>query len=97
MARTPPPQVTPAEVRAELAALEDPRMRAVNARHGDDHGVDLSGLRGLGRRLTAQQPLARELVLADHPTPRGRTSPFAPVWIAAIVRRRALQDATARA
>ncbi|KQS54543.1 DNA alkylation repair protein [Geodermatophilus sp. Leaf369] len=61
MARTPPPQVTLAEVRAELAALEDPRMRAVNARHGDDHGVNLTGLRGLAKRLKTQQPLALEL------------------------------------
>ena len=61
MPRTPPPQVTLAEVRAELAALDDPRMRAVNARHGDDHGVNLTGLRGLAKRLTTQQPLALEL------------------------------------
>ena len=27
-----------ADVLAELAALEDPRIRAVNKRHGDDHG-----------------------------------------------------------
>lgn len=29
---------TTAEVMAELAALEDPRIRAVNEKHGDDHG-----------------------------------------------------------
>ncbi|PRY49282.1 3-methyladenine DNA glycosylase AlkD [Geodermatophilus tzadiensis] len=50
-----------AEVVAELAALEDPRMRAVNERHGDDHGVNLGQLRGLAKRLTAQQGLARQL------------------------------------
>ncbi|MGW2993344.1 DNA alkylation repair protein, partial [Streptomyces sp. NPDC001193] len=26
---------------AELAALEDPKARAVNEKHGDDHGVNL--------------------------------------------------------
>ena len=31
-------------VLAELAALEDPRMREVNERHGDDHGVNLTKL-----------------------------------------------------
>ncbi|MGK7222141.1 DNA alkylation repair protein [Kocuria flava] len=49
------------EVLAELAALEDPRVRAVNERHGDDHGVNLSTLRALAKRLGTQQDLAREL------------------------------------
>jgi 3-methyladenine DNA glycosylase AlkD len=52
---------TVAEVRAELAALEDPKARAVNARHGDDHGVNLGKLRAIAKRLTTQQELAREL------------------------------------
>jgi len=34
-----------AEVMAELAELEDPRVREVNARHGDDHGVNPGRLR----------------------------------------------------
>ena len=34
-------ETTVAEVMAELAALEDPKIRAVNANHGDDHGVNL--------------------------------------------------------
>ena len=29
-----------AEVMAELAALEDPKARDVNEKHGDDHGVN---------------------------------------------------------
>lgn len=49
------------EVLAELAALEDPRIRAVNARHGDDHGVNLSKLRAVAKRLKVRQDLAREL------------------------------------
>ncbi|MFE2630716.1 DNA alkylation repair protein [Streptomyces sp. NPDC059374] len=46
---------------AELAALEDPRARAVNERHGDDHGVNLGRLRAIAKRLKTQQELAREL------------------------------------
>jgi 3-methyladenine DNA glycosylase AlkD len=49
------------EVMAELAALEDPRIREVNEKHGDDHGVNLSKLRELGKRLKTQQELARQL------------------------------------
>ncbi|MER6576067.1 DNA alkylation repair protein [Nonomuraea sp. NPDC001023] len=46
---------------AELAALEDPKARAVNERHGDDHGVNLGKLRALAKRLKTQQELARGL------------------------------------
>ncbi|WP_256860023.1 DNA alkylation repair protein [Arthrobacter sp. 49Tsu3.1M3] len=46
---------------AELADLEDPRIRDVNARHGDDHGVNLGKLRAVAKRLKTQQELAREL------------------------------------
>ncbi len=48
-------------VLAELAALEDPRARNVNERHGDDHGVNLGQLRALARRLKTQPELARQL------------------------------------
>jgi len=54
-------ETTVAEVLAELAALEDPRAREVNERHGDDHGVNLSKLRALAKRLKTQQELARRL------------------------------------
>src|SRR5215211_3988360 len=50
-----------AEVMAELAALEDPKARQVNEKHGDDHGVNLSRLRALAKRLKTQQELARQL------------------------------------
>ncbi|MFE2579588.1 DNA alkylation repair protein [Streptomyces sp. NPDC059378] len=50
---------------AELAALEDPRARAVNERHGDDHGVNLGKLRALAKRLRTQQELARGLWATD--------------------------------
>ncbi|MFF1254853.1 DNA alkylation repair protein [Pseudarthrobacter sp. NPDC058329] len=46
---------------AELAALEDPRAREVNEKHGDDHGVNLSKLRAVAKRLKTQQELALEL------------------------------------
>ena len=54
-------ETTVAEVMAELAALEDPRVRAVNERHGDDHGVNLTKLRAVAKRLKTQQDLALEL------------------------------------
>ncbi|SDY90511.1 3-methyladenine DNA glycosylase AlkD [Geodermatophilus africanus] len=56
---------TVAEVMAELAELEDPRIREVNAKHGDDHGVNLSKLRALAKRLKTQQELARGLWETD--------------------------------
>jgi len=49
------------EVLAELAALEDPRTREVNARHGDDHGVNLTKLRGVAKRLKSDHELALRL------------------------------------
>lgn len=49
------------EVVAELAALEDPKARAVNERHGDDHGVNLGKLRAVAKRLRTQHELAGEL------------------------------------
>jgi 3-methyladenine DNA glycosylase AlkD len=56
---------TVAEVMAELAGLEDPRIRAVNLKHGDDHGVNLGRLRALAKRLKTQQELACELWETD--------------------------------
>ena len=53
------------ELLAELAALDDPRMREVNERHGDDHGVNLSKLRAIAKRLKTQHELALELWATD--------------------------------
>ena len=61
MAETTETGTTAAEVMAELAELEDPRIRDVNAKHGDDHGVNLGKLRALAKRLRTQQELAGEL------------------------------------
>ncbi|MCU1423986.1 MAG: alkylation repair protein, partial [Microbacteriaceae bacterium] len=52
---------TVSEVLAELAALEDPKMRAVNEHHGDDHGVNLTALRGVAKRLGTRHDFAAEL------------------------------------
>ncbi len=54
-------EATVAEVMAELAGLEDPKARAVNEKHGDDHGVNLGKLRALAKRLKTQQELACRL------------------------------------
>lgn len=54
-----PPTVT--ELMAELAELEDPKIREVNVKHGDDHGVNLTQLRAIAKRLKIQQDLAGEL------------------------------------
>ena len=57
--------MTVSEVMAELAELEDPKVREVNLKHGDDHGVNLSKLRAVAKRLKTQQDLARELWQTD--------------------------------
>ena len=49
------------EILAELAENADPRTRAVNERHGDDHGVKLTVVRAIAKRLKKNQELAREL------------------------------------
>ncbi|WP_026556416.1 DNA alkylation repair protein [Arthrobacter sp. 35W] len=54
-------ETTVAEVMAELAGLEDPKVRAVNEKHGDDHGVNLGKLRAVAKRLKTQQDLSRKL------------------------------------
>lgn len=56
---------TAADVLARLAELEDPKMRAVNERHGDDHGVNLTKLRGVAKELKTQHELALELWATD--------------------------------
>jgi len=53
------------EVMLELATLEDPKMRQANERRGDDHGVNLTQLRTLARRLKTQHDLAIELWATD--------------------------------
>ena len=50
---------------AELDALADPKLREANEKRGDDHGVNLSKLRGPAKRLKTQHELASELWAAD--------------------------------
>lgn len=54
-------EMTVATALAELAALEDPKMRAANEKRGDDHGINLSRMRALAKRIKTDQPLAKEL------------------------------------
>jgi 3-methyladenine DNA glycosylase AlkD len=54
-------ETTVAAVMAELAELADARTLDVNARHGDDHGVNLGELRTIAKRLKTQPDLARQL------------------------------------
>ena len=49
------------EVLATLASLEDEKIRAVNARHGDDHAVNLTKLRAVAKDLKKNDELAGEL------------------------------------
>jgi 3-methyladenine DNA glycosylase AlkD len=49
------------DVMSALAALEDPQIREVNRKHGDDHAVNLSRLREVAKGLGVQQDLARDL------------------------------------
>jgi 3-methyladenine DNA glycosylase AlkD len=49
------------DLMGELAALEDPRVREVNEQRGDDHGVNLTQLRAVAKRLKTQHELAHEL------------------------------------
>ena len=65
MAETTLTGTTVTEVMAELAALEDPKIREVNERHGDDHGVNLGKLRAVAKRLKTQQELACRLWETD--------------------------------
>ena len=55
------PNSTVDEIRSALRALEDPKARAVNERHGDAHGVNLSKLRAVAKSAGMSTELARSL------------------------------------
>ncbi|KHJ71850.1 DNA alkylation repair protein [Rhodococcus sp. Chr-9] len=61
MAQTKTDAPTIDELLTELAALGDPKIRAVNEKHGDDHGVNLSALRAVAKRVKTQHELAQQL------------------------------------
>lgn len=54
-------RLTVEQVLARLAELEDPKILAVNQRHGDDHAVNLTKLRALAKEVSPDRELAREL------------------------------------
>ncbi|QKJ20464.1 DNA alkylation repair protein [Microbacterium hominis] len=56
---------TTAQILAELADLADARIGDVNARHGDDHAVNLGQLRAIAKRLKVQPDLALALWATD--------------------------------
>ena len=58
-------ETTVADLMTKLADLENPKMRAINEKHGDDHGVNLTQLRAIAKRLKTQQDLARKLWATD--------------------------------
>ncbi len=53
--------LTAGEVRERLEALADPRILEVNAKHGDDHAVNLTKLRAVAKEAGRDAELAREL------------------------------------
>ncbi|WP_094980461.1 DNA alkylation repair protein [Rhodococcus pyridinivorans] len=61
MAQTKTDAPTIDELLTELAALDDPKIRALNEKHGDDHGVNLSALRAVAKRVKTQHELAQQL------------------------------------
>jgi 3-methyladenine DNA glycosylase AlkD len=59
-----------ADVMRELAALGNEKMREVNARAGDAHGVNLTQLRALAKKLKTDHALAGELWRTGDPDAR---------------------------
>jgi 3-methyladenine DNA glycosylase AlkD len=55
---------------AEFDTISDPKMAAINAKHGDAHSVNLTKLRAIAKRVKKQQPLARELWATEDPNGR---------------------------
>lgn len=60
-AKTTGEQLTVQEILAELAVLENPKVRVINEKHGDDHGIKLSDIRAIAKRLKTQHEFAIEL------------------------------------
>ena len=54
----------------ELADLEDAKVRAVNEKHGDAHGINLTKLRAVAKRVKTQHELAVELWATENPNAR---------------------------
>ena len=58
-------EATVTDVLTRLAADADPKILAVNQKHGDDHGVNLGNLRALAKQLRTQHDLAQRLWETD--------------------------------
>ncbi|MDE0572798.1 DNA alkylation repair protein [Demequina sp. B12] len=54
-------EATVPAVMAALADLEDPKILAVNQRHGDDHAVNLTKVRAIAKSVKTNHDLALEL------------------------------------
>lgn len=54
----------------ELADLEDAKIRAVNEKHGDAHGINLTRLRAVAKRVKTQHELSVELWETEDPNAR---------------------------
>lgn len=65
-----PETMTIPDVLAELAVLEDPKMRAANEKRGDDHGINLSKMRALAKRVKTDHALAAQLWQTGETAPR---------------------------
>ncbi|MEW1976454.1 DNA alkylation repair protein [Microbacterium profundi] len=62
--------ITVPDVLTQLAALKDPKMRAANEKRGDDHGINLSKLRALAKKVKTNHALAKELWETGETAPR---------------------------
>ncbi|MDQ2624020.1 MAG: DNA alkylation repair protein [Actinomycetota bacterium] len=84
--------MTAALVLDELSALEDPKIRAINERHGDDHGVNLTKLRAVAKQAGRDEALARELWASGDTAARlvallvARPKDFSPAELDAMLR-----------
>lgn len=58
------------DVLAELESMRDERVLEVNRRHGDEHAVNLTALRGVAKRLGKDAELAEELWATGSPDAR---------------------------
>ncbi len=55
------PESPRAEILELIHRLENPRVRAVNERHGNDFGIKMADLRAMAKQLKSNQELGREL------------------------------------
>lgn len=61
---------TAADLVKELVDLEDEQVRAVNEKHGDAHGINLTKLRAVAKRVKTQYELSVELWETEDPNAR---------------------------